>query len=248
MKQNKDIEELQKIKRMGKQIGPKHKRVRMMWDIIRNKGDHMHNLRVLSEGIGEIILGRRQHGLFDVKQYGPCPKCFIWIKIDKTMFRHQLRCPSTDDGDDHLGMKELRITSLAEAGRLNLKAEKALREEVFTTITNDHIGQVAQNDTLIIALGNLWLTKNIGNKLKRKYYTFSRMRDSARLLINLREQTGHEDYDMSEFLEPDKFDHVVTAALTTASPGFDDEEDLKSPSTAIKLGYDIKRMVGAYNV
>ena len=74
------------------------------------------------------------------------------------------------------------------------------------------------------------------------------MRDSARLLINLREQTGHEDYDMSEFLEPDKFDHVVMTALTTASPGFDDEEDLKSPSTAIKLGYDIKRMVGAYNV
>ena len=62
--------------------------------------------------------------------------------------------------------------------------------------------------------------------------------------MNLRKQTGLSTFRLSNFLVPEHFDDIVRAALTTASPGFDDE-DLKSPSTAIKLGYDIKRMLGA---
>lgn len=38
---------------------------------------------------------------------------------------------------------------------------------------------------------------------------------------------------------------VAKGALITASPGFDDEEDLQAPSTAIRLGYEIKRMLSA---
>ena len=38
---------------------------------------------------------------------------------------------------------------------------------------------------------------------------------------------------------------MVKAALTTASQDFDDEEDLQFPSTALKMGYDLKRMAGA---
>uniref|UniRef100_A0A8W8KZ57 Uncharacterized protein n=1 Tax=Magallana gigas TaxID=29159 RepID=A0A8W8KZ57_MAGGI len=34
-------------------------------------------------------------------------------------------------------------------------------------------------------------------------------------------------------------------ALITASPGFDDEEDWQAPSTAIRLGYEIERMLSA---
>jgi len=122
---------------------------------------------------------------------------------------------------------------------------KLLKEEVFTIMRYDNIGQVAQSDKLIISLGNLWLTINVGNKLKRKYYTSSRMRDSARLLINTGKQGGHPEFHMSDFLVHEFFDCVVNAAPTTASKDFDNEEDLKSPSTAVKLGFDIKRMVGA---
>ena len=37
----------------------------------------------------------------------------------------------------------------------------------------------------------------------------------------------------------------VKAALKTTSPQIDDVEDLESPSTAVKLGYDIKRLTNA---
>ena len=80
------------------------------------------------------------------------------------------------------------------------------------------------------------------SKLKRKYYTSSRMRDDARLMLYLRNicQTSE---DLSFFLKPDNFDPVIIGTLT-ASPDMDDEEDLKSPTTALKLGYDIKRVAG----
>lgn len=64
-----------------------------MWNMLRNKGDHMNNKRVLSEGEGEIIISRRQHQELDISKYGPCPSCFVWLKLDKTMFRHQKICP-----------------------------------------------------------------------------------------------------------------------------------------------------------
>lgn len=146
-----------------------------------------------------MILGR-QHGQFDYKRYGPCAKCYVWIKQDKTMYRHQLCCPAPSETDSHQNQKEIRIASLMEIGRLDMNASTALTGKVFTIMRYDNIGQVAQSDTLLIALGNLWLTKNVGNNFKRKYYTSGRMRDSARLLINMRKQGGHPKFHMSDFL------------------------------------------------
>jgi len=70
------------------------------------------------------------------------------------------------------------------------------------------------------------------------------MRDAARLLMNLKVQT-QTDKTLFDYLTPGFFNDVVKAALTTASQDFDDEEDLQSPSTALKMGYDLKRMAGA---
>ena len=52
--------------------------------------------------------------------------------------------------------------------------------------------------------------------------------------------TKESDYDMSASLKLEYFDDVVTTAFMTAAVPMDDEEELKSPSTAIKLGYDTK--------
>lgn len=154
---------------------------------------------------------------------------------------HQKVCPAVILGiaESSKGGKENRILDLYEAGRISEEESHALREEVLVIMKNDEISRTGQNDTLIVSLGNMWLLKNIGNKLKRKYYTSQRIRD----VLNLKEQTG-TDKDLYYFLAPEYFKDVVKAALTTASLEFDDEEDLKSPSTAIKVGYAIKRMVG----
>lgn len=244
LKKHKRMPEIKEIKQLGKHLGKRHKKVMAKWALLRNKGDHQHNLLVIGNQSGEFILGRRQDKELNVNQYGACPRCLEWIKLDKTMCRHQKICPE-EAVENKMTKKELRIASLSVTGRLSNKASKGLTEEVFPIMTCDEISESAQHDDLIISLGNLWLVKNIGNKLKRKYYTSSRMRDVARLLKNLREHTKKTEMTMSDFLSPQHFDDVVTAAFMTASVSIDDEEELKSPSTAIKIGYDIKRMVGA---
>ena len=114
-------------------------------------------------------------------------------------------------------------------------------------MSNNEITKVAQEDVLIVCLGNSWLRRNCGNKLKRRYYTSSRMRQAARLLIDLHKLDASEVKEvMMSYLKPSCFDIMAKAALLTASVCSDDEENLKSPSTAIKVGYDLKRMLNWY--
>jgi hypothetical protein len=239
--------EMKAILKESKHLGSRSKIVRAMWDCLRNEGDHLQNIRVKEEGAGEMIIGRRQHGSLDISLYGPCPGCTVWIKLDKTMYRHQQICPALIIGEADnrlLTLKELRIKAMQVSGQISSAASLLLQKEVYTIMTNDEITKVAQSDPLIVSLGNLWLLKNSGNRLKRKYYTSSRMRGAARLLMNLRNITDKQ-VGFQEFLKPGSFDNIIKATLLTASPDMDDEEDLKAPSTALKLGYDIKRLVGA---
>ena len=69
------------------------------------------------------------------------------------------------------------------------------------------------------------------------------MRGAARFLVNVRQLTGLPEASFEELLTTSHFDDFVTGALITASP--DDEEELQAPSVALKLGYDLKRLVGA---
>ena len=47
----------------------------------------------------------------------------------------------------------------------------------------------------------------------------------------------------ADFLKPAFFDTAAKAALLTARQSIDDEEELVAPSTAIRIGYDIKWML-----
>ena len=217
------------------------KEARIHWDILRNKGDNQNNINVLEACKGEIILGRRPKEQFNVASYGPCPLCLEWLRLDITLVKHQKVCPKKEVNIQTKG--EIRMKSDLIAGRLSSLASQKLLEEVFPIMTNDAATAVAKQDPLIITLGNAWLSKNIGNPLKRKYYASYHMRNSARLLINLRNLTKEPGKAMKDYLKPCHFDDFCKATLQTASVAFDDEEDLKSPSTAIRCGFDIKRMI-----
>lgn len=141
------------------------------------------------------------------------------------------------------------------AGRIKTKPSKHLVTEVFSIMTRDDISSVAQNDELIVALGESWLQRSIGNP-KAKYYSSGHMRLMARLLLNLREQdVEKQDHTTSEsngelqrkrlwnFLVPTHFPDVVVAALQCAVPYMDDDQDLAAPTNAIRLKYDIARLL-----
>ncbi|XP_069107330.1 uncharacterized protein [Argopecten irradians] len=135
------------------------------------------------------------------------------------------------------------MQSAVLAGRVTEEASRALVKEVFAIMNDDKVGRIAKSDSLIIALGNQWLTRNVGNKLMRKHYVSAVMRLASRLLIQLRilatPSTGN---NLEHYLDPKFFTDVAQAALKVARQDDDDEENLEAPSNAIKLAYDLKRV------
>ena len=212
---------------------------------LRCKGDDKHNCKSIAEGKGELLLSRRPTISFTSEDYGPCPKCREWM-LKETISRHQPKCKSGDN--TKTSKKNLVLQSQIISGRFNSSASSLLQKEVFSIMASDTITRVAQSDPLIVMLGESWLRRNISNKSKRKYYTSGRMRLSARLLEHLRKLKGGPKsmtMPLWKFLTPENFDLVVQAAHQVSLPDIEDEEELKSPSNAIKLKYDLTRLVNA---
>ncbi|XP_030843815.1 uncharacterized protein LOC115924951 isoform X2 [Strongylocentrotus purpuratus] len=213
-------------------------------DILRARGDHKHNLKVFNQQKGELILYRRPTGEFDHRMYGPCPECLEWLKLN-SLPKHQKTCSGRKlkPKDSSTGKGSLIIQSKILSNRISAKASTLLRNEVFTIMRVDEKSYIAQQDPLIIAVGESYLRRNIANETKRKYYASQRMRDCSKLLMQVRERDASmKSLDMWGLLRPTHVDLVVEASLDMAMRTMDDEEDLKSPSTAIKMKYDLERM------
>lgn len=211
-------------------------------DILRYRGDHNHNLSVIKHKSGELLISRRGvKADFDFMDYGPCPYCQEWMKIDSCLSSHQSKCkqgPATDEQQRRKG--NVRLQAEVLMGRVSGEVSERLKNQVFPIMKKDEISEVAQKDTLILALGDAWLSKAFDNKLRRKYYSSFRMRLAARLLIIIREKLQQPQATMYEVLKPATFDAIAESALDASVR--DNAEELKHPSVSIKLGFDVSRL------
>lgn len=179
--------------------------------MIRNRGNNRHNQKVLAVEEGEILLSRRRNSnTFNIKDYGPCPNWEEWIVLEN-ISKHLTVCPHEEKCSETKG--SAIIQSKIMSGKISSSASKKLKTEVFPSMIRDKITEIAQEDHLITVSGNIWLLKNVGNKLRRKNFTSFRMRLSARLLAILRENAQMPSLSMHYFLSPKEFDRVVTCAV-----------------------------------
>ena len=140
-----------------------------------------------------------------------------------------------------------------------------MQKGVLSIMNQEAVSEIAQNDPLIMMLGESWLRRNVANLEKRNYYASSRMRLAAKLLQHLntlmkykemQDKNGDPelveepstsesvlDKAMWDFLTPEHFEDVVLSSIKCTYPNADDMEDLRAPSNAIKLKYDIQRLV-----
>lgn len=250
-KDNKDTKELVEMKNAIVAGDPKDKNIIQMKQeltkkqiLLRCRGDHEHNMAVKAGKRGELIIARKQ-GQFNFEDYGPCPLCFEWIKIESFSKKHQSTCAGREKAANASRKKLTKGEAITQSavliGTVGETASKSLLTEVYPIMTRDDITTLAKSDNLIVGLGNNWLRKNVSNKLKRKYYTSSRMRGAARLLSHLHDLSG-EKLTMRDYIKPCYFDTVCEAALLCANVENDDEEDLASPSSALKIGFDVGRL------
>ena len=209
-------------------------------DLLRASGDNKHNKLVVEKKKGELLLYRRPKGQFHHEDFGPCPNCGEWL-LKSSLVKHQKACTAIKTGKCKVSKSSKRNLVLeCEIQLGNVKpTSELLKSEVLSIMTSDLISNTAQGDNLILLLGENWLRRNLGNKLKRKYYSSGHMRHAAKLLIFTREREGKDDLSMWDCLRPAYMEIVIEAALDTAIRKMDDEEELKSPSNAIKIKHDI---------
>lgn len=206
--------------------------------LLRLEHNHIYNMQSLARNKGEIFVERRSGRMF-IKDYGPCPICRSWVG-KAVLWRHQNTCKGKPPSQ--LSAAALITQSDTLAKRIIPSASTKLTQEVFSKLRHE-VGLLARQDGLIVALGNQWLEKNVANLLKRGKYTSQVMRLNTTNLINMRKVKPLESNCMWDYLTPENFDVVVQGTLMTAAASMDDDDDLKKPSNAIKLGFDIKRML-----
>ena len=233
--------------------------------ILRAEHNHLYNMMSIQKGVGEILLQRRMNGdsngegeedhdedtQIRFKTIGPCHNCHGWMKR-KHLYRHQSTCKANRHKDKRLSLPLLSTLSDLASSQIQFDADLSLRNEVFARMRPDDITRIAQTDRIIIAIGNIWIKRHVGNPLKRSKYTRSTLRLLSNLLLNIRQLTGNNHMDMWSALVPDNYKLLVKATLVAAGKEYDgldytdrnELQALSSPSNAVKLGFELKRMLG----
>ena len=114
--------------------------------LLRNKGDHVHSLSVKTAKKGEMIVAMKK-GTFKSDEYGPCPNCLKWIKIDKYRSKHNTICPARTHGPgENMSKGEALVRSSVLRGDIKEGPSKKLVSEVYPIMTRDDITAMAKDD------------------------------------------------------------------------------------------------------
>ena len=243
--QVKSIKELKDLKAKEADKGETeklNKKLKLEMKMLRNQGNHLHNMKVLKHREGELLLPRRRIGKFNLNEYGPCPSCKEWMVLNTSITNHQKTCPAKLETEYHKGSTIIQVGIIT--GKVQHTGSKRLLKEVIPSMKKDEITEIAVADPLIMSLGDIWFMKNIDNKRRRKYYASFHMRLAARLLSAFRRR-GSKDSTISDMLTPGNFDKVAEVALEICSNDMGQSGELQHPSTAVKTGFDVMRLASS---
>ena len=219
-------------------------------EMFRNKGDHEHNLRVLANKAGELILSRRPTNDFLASEFGPCPKCYLWM-LKANLPHHSKTCVCNDSSQvPNSGKKPAHIKASLSTesdmlvNRVPSEIPKLMIQEVLGKFQNNAVSVAARYDVLILLMGKHWWTRSKGLELTRRRYVAEKMLRAGKLLICARDIADNEKLTMWDLLRPKYFETLVKSAIKITCPQLEgDEENMQSPSAAIKAKYDVARMV-----
>ncbi|KAJ8048979.1 hypothetical protein HOLleu_01508 [Holothuria leucospilota] len=115
-------------------------------------------------------------------------------------------------------------------------ASDGLRNEVISTMIRDDISRVAKHDEVVLAFG-----ESLNRKLGRRQanHISQRMRQLARLVLQLRKDNGNEDSQLRDYINPERFDVVVGAVKEVSRFDQADTTKVGVPSMALKLGHSL---------
>ncbi|KAJ8039318.1 N-lysine methyltransferase KMT5A [Holothuria leucospilota] len=204
------------------------------WEILRNKGNHSHNVEVLKKGEGFIIPVKRPTQGVPVSCYLPCKQCLGYY-VAKDMWKHLKQCPLTEEKkrqSKHLRSECALLLPMADA------TSSAFREKVLAKMINDDVSWLAKNDETILQLGQR-IMGSVDDAVHMFQYVSQKMRQVARFLLVVRD-LNPELQTIQDSINPKYFDTVVQGVKL--SSGYDSGGNTyKTPSLALKLGHSIRK-------
>ncbi|XP_006814230.1 uncharacterized protein LOC102801744 [Saccoglossus kowalevskii] len=212
---------------------------KILWQKLANKGNHAHNVEILKDGYGYIIPYRRPSFTVPVSQYLPCPECLGWF-IRAELYKHNKICPVKLFENATPKLIHRRIQQVA--GMLLPHSDnvtEGMADRVLSRMTQDEVTVIARNDYLIIEFGSREYMK-VGTESAKIQYVKQKMRELAKLLIELRKISKKNASSLKEYIHPSKFEIVIQATQQLADYNLDDRV-LGKPSLALKLGHSLKK-------
>jgi len=203
---------------------------------LRNLGNHRNNCKVAKAGKGVYVVAHRPKEAVTYDKYIPCRYCFGYY-AKSSMWKHSCPlAPVTDSGAKVARVRKGAVSLLSGEGKAACSVGFA---GLMSGMRNDEVGTLAAKDSLILKLGQS-LCRRFGGDKEQFNYVRSKMRQVARLLLELRKTSG-KNMSMSDFIHPATFSAVTAAAKHVA--GFkDDSSEYRAPSSALRSGAVIRRL------
>jgi hypothetical protein len=196
---------------------------------LRNTGNHLHNLEVLRQKKGEILVTYRSTRNKHADAYVPCEYCLGYY-VGSELHRHKCKV-RTDKSKGRVAMK----ASLLLPPPTGMSAKV---QEVISGMNDGGIKLIAKTDLLLIDFA----AKLIARKgVFKKKYIRDKVREVARFLIDMRKLDGFSRATLTDCIAPESFRQCVTAVKAVA--GFDETTmQYKIPSLALKLGHSLGKL------
>ena len=221
------------------------------YERIRVLGNFNHNVVVLREKVGQLIVVRRSVGIKTCSDYLPCIFCYGFFEQEQ-LWRHVRACIHRPSVQDDEGESALTISSIKSQSRMLLEGAglhmnqvtskndySELNETVIEKMRNDDVTSVVANDEIILSFGNGLLEKK---GTEKRHEIGQRMRQVARLLMEVR-RIEKKKVDLSTCLSGIWFDKVVFATrqlcVVQKETTIGGVKMLEKPSLGVHLGHSL---------
>ncbi|XP_067032827.1 uncharacterized protein [Acropora muricata] len=209
---------------------------------LRLLGNYHHNLTVMETGKGELIVYRRPTSGkgCNPSDFLPCNFCLGFIKRQE-LWKHVKSCKFKPDQNEVPKYQKVQEKAKLLLFPAICSDSSNVLSKLFAAMKSDEVTLVARNNWLIKELGVLLIEKH-GDK--QNHFVSQKMRELARLLLQLRTTSASLDAQLSDFIKPGEFDVVVSGVKALSK--FNSEDGVQHvaiPSLSLKIGHSLKKCV-----
>jgi len=201
---------------------------------IRNLGTHKHNIKVLKEGNGELLVVYRPDYEARPGNYLPCQYCFGYYATEQ-LWRHVQRCKLKPSDSNNRKNRPVLFSRMLLPSTDNDNVSKLL-----LPMRKDAVFMVIKGDSLMLCYAQKLMRKAANSSFQANYIR-NRLRELGRLIIHMRNTDPQlTQATLSDLLVPTLFQSILKSVRSIS--GYDDSANTYvKPSISIRIGQSLTK-------